>query len=188
MKRYKVIKNLLQLIKDNLLISNIGDVSKELFYAKDRPENFYMLGSMGLASSIGLGLSLSLKGKIFVLDGDGSVLMNLGSLTSIARYASGNLCLIIFDNKAYGSTGYQATATSGVTGLADLASASGIDNVKTAVNISSFCKYIKTFLNSDGLSVIIVPVEKDEGPYPLVGLKPVYIKNRFVKAILGDNK
>ena len=73
-----------------LLISNIGFPSRELHAAKDRPENFYMLGSMGLASSIGLGLALGLvqglpARRVIVLDGDGSVLMNLGTLATIAH-------------------------------------------------------------------------------------------------------
>ena len=98
--------------QDALLISNIGFPSRELFSVKDRPENFYMLGSMGLASSIGLGLALARpERKVMVLDGDGSVLMNLGTLATIAHYAPENYLLVILDNCCYGSTGSQPTCT-----------------------------------------------------------------------------
>ena len=82
-----------------LLICNIGYPSRELFSVSDRPENFYMLGSMGMASSIGLGLALARpERRVLVLDGDGSVLMNLGSLASIAHHGPENYLLVILDN------------------------------------------------------------------------------------------
>jgi len=79
--------------QDALLVCNIGFPSRELFSIKDRPENFYMLGSMGQASSIGLGLALAgSKRRVMVLDGDGSVLMNLGTLATIAHHAPRTIC------------------------------------------------------------------------------------------------
>ena len=109
-----------------LLISNIGFPSRELFAAKDRTENFYMLGSMGLASSIGLGLALARpERKVIVLDGDGSVLMNLGTLATIAHHAPENYLLVILDNCCYGSTGSQPTCTHLGTDLAALATGGG---------------------------------------------------------------
>ena len=114
-----------------LLISNIGFPSRELYAAKDRPENFYMLGSMGLASSIGLGLALGRpERRVIVLDGDGSVLMNLGTLATIAHYAPENYLLVILDNCCYGSTGSQPTCTHLGTDLAALALAAGVKYVK----------------------------------------------------------
>ena len=97
MKRRDVIH---EIIKYNgLIVSNLGFPSRELYDVSDSPRNFYMLGSMGLASSIGLGLAMSQKNKVYVIDGDGSVLMNLGSLVTIAHHAPDNYCLIIIDNK-----------------------------------------------------------------------------------------
>ena len=121
--------------KNAFLISNIGFPSRELFAAKDRKENFYMLGSMGLASSIGLGLALARHDrKVMVLDGDGSVLMNLGTLATIAHNAPENYLLVIFDNCCYGSTGSQPTCTHQGTDLAAMASAAGVSRVKTVYN------------------------------------------------------
>ncbi len=114
-----------------LLISNIGFPSRELFSVKDRPENFYMLGSMGLASSIGLGLALALpERKVMVLDGDGSVLMNMGTLATIAHHAPENYLLVILDNCCYGSTGSQPTCTHLGTDLFALAKAAGVKKVE----------------------------------------------------------
>ena len=123
-----------------LLVSNIGFPSRELYAAKDRPENFYMLGSMGLASSIGLGLALGLAQslparRVIVLDGDGSVLMNLGTLATIAHYAPENYLLVILDNCCYGSTGSQPTCTHLGTDLAALALAAGVQFVRKVDNL-----------------------------------------------------
>ncbi|MDM7934350.1 MAG: thiamine pyrophosphate-dependent enzyme, partial [Methanothrix sp.] len=113
-----------------LLICNLGLPSRELYSLGDRPENFYMLGSMGLASSIGLGLSLAMPGRrVMVLEGDGSLLMNLGSLATIANHAPENYLLVVLDNCCYGSTGCQPTCTQGRSDLADLARAAGVRHV-----------------------------------------------------------
>ena len=99
--------------REGLYVCNIGFPSRELYAAADRPKKIYMLGSMGLASSIGLGLALVRpERKVIVLDGDGSVLMNLGALATIAHNALENYLLIILDNCCYGSTGSQPTCTS----------------------------------------------------------------------------
>src|SRR5512137_2774142 len=113
-----------------LLVCNIGYPSRELFSVHDRPQNFYMLGSMGLASSIGLGLALARpERKVIVLDGDGSVLMNLGTLATIAHHAPENYLLVILDNCCYGSTGSQPTCTHLGTDLFALAKAAGVKKV-----------------------------------------------------------
>ncbi|MEE3490050.1 MAG: thiamine pyrophosphate-dependent enzyme, partial [Methanobrevibacter sp.] len=84
MARYDAIKDIMEDIEDELIICNIGFPSRELYEINDRPENFYMIGSMGLASSIGLGLALAKPHKhVVVIDGDGSLLMNMGSLVTV---------------------------------------------------------------------------------------------------------
>lgn len=108
MKRYEAIKIISNIFKKSKIISTIGITSKELYEIDDIKNNFYMLGSMGLASSFGFGVALStLKNNIVVLDGDGSILMNLGSLTTIGSYNLKNYLLIIFDNGVYETTGKQ---------------------------------------------------------------------------------
>ena len=128
MIRSDILKTIIPVISDKLVVSNIGLPSQELHMLDDQPTNFYMLGTMGLASSIGLGLALSKKETIIAIDGDGSVLTNLGTLT-IANNVANNFILLIIDNGSYGSTGDQPTYASGKTSLAKVAEACGCDNV-----------------------------------------------------------
>ena len=109
--RYDAIRIIAESVDDDIIISNLGFPSKELYTVKDRELNFYMLGSMGLASSIGLGLALTQKKHVYVIDGDGSLLMNPNALVSIGAYNPKNLTIIAIDNAAYGSTGNQETCT-----------------------------------------------------------------------------
>ena len=160
-----------------LLISNIGFPSRELYAAKNRPENFYMLGSMGLASSIGLGLALGLPDRrVIVLDGDGSVLMNLGTLATIAHYAPENYLLVILDNCCYGSTGSQPTCTHLGTDLAALALAAGVESVKKADNLDDLAKA----LTSRG--VVVAKVEPGNASVPVIDLSPEEIIERVMRS------
>ena len=161
-----------------LLISNIGFPSRELYAAKDRPENFYMLGSMGLTSSIGLGLALSLPARrVIVLDGDGSVLMNLGTLATIAHYAPENYLLVILDNCCYGSTGSQPTCTHLGTDLAALALAAGVKSVQEVDNLDDLP------LALVGQGVMVVKVEPGNASVPVIDLAPEEIIERFMRSI-----
>jgi len=160
-----------------LLISNIGFPSRELFSVRDRPENFYMLGSMGLASSIGLGLALARpERKVMVLDGDGSVLMNLGTLATIAHHAPENYLLVILDNCCYGSTGSQPTCTHLGTDLFALAKAAGVKNVDLVERAGTLAPAL---LSHD--IVIIVKVEPGNAPVPIISLSPKEIIDRFIR-------
>ena len=110
MARYEAIQDIMNQIDDEIVVCNIGFPSRELYEIDDRDKNFYMIGSMGLASSIGLGLALSKPDEdIVVIDGDGSLLMNMGSLVTIFATNPSNLTWIVIDNGAYGSTGNQDT-------------------------------------------------------------------------------
>lgn len=157
-----------------LLIGNIGYPSRELFAVHDRPENFYMLGSMGLASSIGLGLALAQpKKKVIVLDGDGSVLMNLGTLATVAHHAPENYLLVILDNCCYGSTGSQPTCTHLGTDLAALANAAGIKNVRKVEQPGDLAEALL------GKGVTVVKVEAGNASVPIISLSPEEIVERF---------
>lgn len=115
-------------LTDELVIGGIGLASYDLFLAGDRPENFYTWGAMGTPASIGLGLALAAPAKrVIVLDGDGSILMNLGTLCTIASKAPANLVHVVWNNHAYGITGGQQTALSDRrTDIAALGAAAGI--------------------------------------------------------------
>lgn len=158
-----------------LLISNIGYPSRELFSVKDRPENFYMLGSMGLASSIGLGLALARpERKVMVLDGDGSVLMNLGTLASIAHHAPCNYQLVILDNCCYGSTGSQPTCTNLGTDLAAMAKAAGIERVEQVDGADELAQAL-----TGDCTAIVAKVEEGNAAVPIISLMPEAILERF---------
>lgn len=157
-----------------LLVCNIGYPSRELFSVRDRPENFYMLGSMGLASSIGLGLALAQpKRKVIALDGDGSVLMNLGTLATIAHYAPENYLLVILDNCCYGSTGSQPTCTHLGTDLFALAKAAGVRDVK---KVDQADDLPEAFF---GWGVVIVKVDAGNAAVPIISLSVQEIIERF---------
>ena len=163
--------------QDALLISNIGFPSRELCAAKDRPENFYMLGSMGLASSIGLGLALGLPArKVIVLDGDGSVLMNLGTLATIAHYAPENYVLVILDNCCYGSTGSQPTCTHLGTDLSAIALAAGVRVVKKVDELGDLQ------LALTGQGVVVAKVDPGNADVPIINLAPEEIIERFMRS------
>jgi sulfopyruvate decarboxylase subunit beta len=160
-----------------LLISNIGFPSRELYAAKDRPENFYMLGSMGLASSIGLGLALARpERRVISLDGDGSVLMNLGTLATFAHHAPENYLLVILDNCCYGSTGSQPTCTHLGTDLAALAKAAGVKFVNEVDNFEDLAEALA------GQGVVVVKVEPGNASVPVIDLTPEEIIERFMRS------
>lgn len=180
MKRIEAISLAAQAARaqDALIICNIGYPSRELFSVDDRPENFYMLGSMGLASSIGLGLALAgaqagPKRKVMVLDGDGSVLMNLGTFATIAHYAPKNYLLVILDNCCYGSTGSQPTCTHLGTDLFALAKAAGVRDVK---KVDQADDLLDAFF---GWGVVIVKVDAGNAAVPIISLSVQEIIERF---------
>ena len=111
MTRYEAIEAAVPYLRGRTVVCNLGIPCKELCALCDQAGNFYMLGSMGLASSIGLGISLYNKSEVVVLDGDGSLLMNPNALCSISQQARENLTVIALDNGTYGSTGNQQTAS-----------------------------------------------------------------------------
>ncbi len=160
-----------------LLVGNIGIPCKELHQTCDIPNNFYMLGSMGLASSIGLGLALSLpERKVMAIDGDGSVLMNMGSLATIAWQAPDNYLLVIIDNGAYGSTGNQPTATSQGADLARVAEGAG--NLK--VYDTDTKEGLRKILQETDNGIIIVRTLPGNAGVPNIKMSPEEIIKRFM--------
>src|SRR5581483_3579049 len=129
MRRYEAFQEVMDAVTDEPVVCNLGHPSQELFVVRDRPQNFYMLGSMGLASSIAHGLALCHEGKVVALDGDASVTMNLGGFATIGHTRPKNLVQIIIDNGANGSTGFQPSFTAESLKLDQIARAAGIEKV-----------------------------------------------------------
>lgn len=179
MKRFQGIEDIVSYIENEIVVCNIGFPSRELYKIKDRVKNFYMIGSMGLASSIGLGIAMSTDETVIVFDGDGSILMNLGSLVTIYNQNPKNLILIVFDNGCYGSTGNQHTYAQN-TNLLDLAKSIGFDSYDYD-NIHDF----KDILNNKQDKPIFIHYKISPGnsDSPIIDLKPETIKKRFMEAI-----
>ena len=178
MARREAIIDIMNYIEDELVICNIGFPSRELYDIKDRDENFYMIGSMGLASSIGFGLALARPDKdVVIIDGDGSLLMNMGSLVTIFANNPHNLTWIVIDNGAYGSTGNQDTYAQ-VLDLAKIAKSVGFKNSFKFDDID-----LGEVIKSDEASFIVYETEPGNSSAPIIDLDPVEIKDRFMRAI-----
>ncbi len=147
-------------LQDKIVVTIMGAVAAELYSIGHRPNFFYLEHAMGLASSMGLGIALSMpQHKVIVLDGDGSLLMNLGTLSTMARYKPGNLLHIVFDNESLLSVGGFPTATATGTDLAGIARASGIPSVMEANTLESLSKSVRDALASNTLTTITSKVE-----------------------------
>lgn len=178
MARYEAIQKIMESIEEELVICNIGFPSRELYEIDDRPKNFYMIGSMGLASSIGFGLAMAKPHKdVVVIDGDGSLLMNMGSLVTIFANNPSNLTWIVIDNGAYGSTGNQDTYAQ-KTDLVDIAKAVGFKNSFDFTDIN-----LKDVIRSDDVSFIVYKTEPGNSDAPIIDLDPITIKERFMSSI-----
>ncbi len=184
-RRYELLEALSPILKNELVVCNIGFPSQELFGIGDSENYFYMLGSMGLASSIALGLSRTTDKKVIAIDGDGSVLMNLGTLATIANHAPANFILLIVDNEAYGSTGDQPTHTSKRTSLADMARGAGVECVHEVRELETVDK-LKQCLAADGPHVIVAKVAAGTPPVKPIPLSPGVIRDRFRAVVAGS--
>jgi sulfopyruvate decarboxylase subunit beta len=180
MKRMEAIELIARSAGDALIVSNIGYPSRELAAVCDRDENFYMLGSMGMASSIGLGLALARpERRVIALDGDGSILMNLGSLSTIACHGPDNYLLVILDNGVYGSTGAQPTPICARSDLASIARAAGVPLVEEARSLVELAEQLAKM----NMGVLVVKTELGNANVPIIEFAPAEILERFMAAV-----
>lgn len=183
--RYKAIECILKHMQSNdLAVSTTGMISRELFSLEDRPQNFYMIGSMGLASAVGLGIAIQAPHKrVFVLEGDGSALMSLGTLPLIASEEVPNLIHIILDNEAYESTGGQASISSRFN-LAETAVAAGYPIARCVGDIRALESALSEAKEGGLLSLILIKcaIAPIDG-IPRVSHAPAEIRDRFSAAV-----
>ena len=182
MIRSEIIKNLVPVLSNELVVCNIGLPSQEMHLFGDQPSNFYMLGTMGLSSSIGLGLALAQDKTVVAIDGDGSVLTNLGTLPTIANNVCDNFILLIIDNGSYGSTGDQPTYAGKKTSLAAVASACGCDNV-VECQAEEAVSVMEAAIASKQMTIIVCKCASGNIPVPVITLDPVVIRHRFMQSI-----
>ena len=182
MIRSEILRDIAPIIRDHLVVCNIGLPSQELHMIDDQPTNFYMLGTMGLSSSIGLGLALAQNKKVISIDGDGSVLTNFGTLSTIANNDAKNFILLIIDNGSYGSTGDQPTYAGKKTSLAAVAQACGCENVVDC-SAKDTAKTLKTALEGDQMTIIVSKCKSGNIKVPVITKDPVAIRDRFMGAV-----
>ena len=186
MIRAEILKAIIPVISDELVVSNIGLPSQELHMLDDQPTNFYMLGTMGLASSIGLGLALSQNETVIAIDGDGSVLTNFGTLPTIANNVANNFILLIIDNGSYGSTGDQPTYAGGKTSLAKVAEACGCDNV-IECRASETRDVLEAAIQGKKMTIIVSKCESGNISVPVIDIDPAVIRHRFMEEVKARN-
>lgn len=182
MIRSEILNEIAPILRDQLVVCNIGIPSQELHAIDDQPTNFYMLGTMGLASSIGLGLALAQDKTVISIDGDGSVLTNLGTLPTIANNVADNFILMIIDNGSYGSTGDQPTYTGKKTSLAGMARAAGCENVVEVMDVDTG-KALQDAIDGKKMTIMVVKCDSGNAKMPVITMDPVVIKDRFMKAV-----
>ena len=178
MIRKDAIKIASRVIADSPIISANGFISRDLFETDDKTTNFYMIGSMGLSSSIALGVALkNPRKRVYVFDGDGNILMNLGSLTTIGKLKQKNLIHLVFDNQSHASTGGQPSNTRNID-LYKIAKSSNYKAFKTNSK-ASLEKILRKIKNLDGPIMILIKITKGGKPGRRIIHSPVTIKKRF---------
>ena len=164
------------------IVSANGYESRDLFETSDKKSNFYMIGSMGLASSIGLGVAIkNPKKRVYVFDGDGNILMNLGSLSTIGALQQKNLVHIIFDNESHESTGGQPTHTTKID-IKNIAQSTRYRVFKTRSK-TGLQKILNKIQNISGPIMVIIKIEKSNKVSNRVNLNPINIRDRFMNHI-----
>jgi thiamine pyrophosphate-dependent acetolactate synthase large subunit-like protein len=183
LNRLQATHYIVQHVTDEPIIASLGNPKYDLFTAQDRPQNFYMWNSMGMASSMGLGLAMARpQQKVIVLDGDGALLMNLNSLPTAAARAPQNLIHVIWDNRQFETTGGQPTHTAFCTDLAKLAQGAGFEQVETVETQEAFEGTFSRALREPGpwIIIAIIDTERAAGRPPK---SPTYIKHRFMASL-----
>lgn len=188
MRRYDCLRAIAPHFGDELVVTNLGGVRHEWQVLRPHPGNYH-LQNLGLTSSMGLGLALALPHrKVVLFDGDGSLLLNLGSLATIANQHPNNLIHIVFDNGCYESSRGAPTATAGLADLAAIARGAGFANVISATTVDEFKEGFLQALKSADLWFILAKVEPGAAKVPPASLDSQENKYAFVRHIEKTEK
>lgn len=178
MRRLDALQAIYPQLQDTVVVTIMGAVAAELQSIGHRPNFFYLQHAMGLASAMGLGIALARPDRqVVVLDGDGSILMNLGGLTTLARYRPRNLVHVVFDNESLLSVGGFPTATSTGSDLAGIAAAAGVPRTGTVREIDAFTTAFATAMKAGELTTLVAKVEAVGPSGYVTGL--ALLENRF---------
>lgn len=186
MNRSDLTRRLVARLKRNeAVIGGIGNNNFDLWAAGQRPENFYMLGSMGLTAPIALGVALAQpQRRVFALEGDGSLLMQLGALGTIAAAGAKNLALVVFDNGMYQITGKQRSLTASTVDLVAMAKGAGLAQSAWVADEADFEAHVDRALDGDGPWLIAARID-GEKPAGVTERDPARIRQRFMAAMAG---
>jgi thiamine pyrophosphate-dependent acetolactate synthase large subunit-like protein len=186
MRRREAVQAVADFFKEGYIVACNGFISRELFNVKDASRNFYVLGSMGLPSAIGLGLSLARPDKkIVVITGDGNQLMSLGTLATIGKTSPKNFVEVLLDNECYETTGGQETSSS-TTKFHDLARSSGFRHSEYVDSLDGLVAVLGQYLNAEGPIFIHAKIDKEKTCSPRAQIDPCKMKNRFMRALIGS--
>lgn len=181
--RAQAIEALLTLLTDQPVVICNGWLAREVYKLADRPSHFYMVGAMGLAAAVGLGLALSKPSKtVVVFDGDGNLLMGLGTLATVGAIKPKNLIHVVFDNEVYGSSGNQPSYAQRVR-LDQMAKAAGYVNIERVREREDLVYEFKDMLGKEGPSFLLMKINELAEDVGRVPLEPPAITQRFMRAI-----
>jgi thiamine pyrophosphate-dependent acetolactate synthase large subunit-like protein len=183
MNRFALTQRLVaRLERDEAVVGGIGNTNFDLWMSGRRPQNFYMLGSMGLSIPIAFGVALAQPERhVVALEGDGSLLMQLGCLCTVAMQAPKNLTIVVWDNGMYQITGGQPTASAAATDLVAVARGCGLANSAWAADEDEFDRLVAAALRG-GPSVIAARVDEKPGT-GTTDRDPVQIRERFMRGL-----
>jgi len=172
-----------RLKRDEAVVGGIGNTNFDLWAAGRRPQNFYMLGSMGLAAPIALGVAIAQpERRVVALEGDGSILMQLGCLATIAMLRQRNLVIVVMDNGMYQVTGAQPTATAASADIVAIARGAGIEKSAWAADESDFEQLAARALAEDGPWLIAARID-DKPAEGQTERDPAQIRDRFMRGL-----
>jgi len=184
MNRAEITRRLVARLRhDEAVVAGIGNTNFDLWAAGQRPQNFYMLGSMGLAVPIALGVALAQPNRqVVALEGDGSILMQLGCLATIAALKPKNLTVVVMDNRQYQITGAQPTATAFAADVAAVARGAGIAGSAWAADEADFERLVDDALAAAAPSLIALRIDDKPGE-GTTDRDPVQIRERFMRGL-----
>jgi len=184
--RLEILKVAAPYLEGKIVVCNLGIPCKELYSVKHQKSNFYMLGSMGLASPVGLGISLFTKKDVVVIDGDGSLLMNTGALSTIAMAEPRNLSILAIDNGVHGSTGNQPTATSYCVDLDTVAEGLGFEKIYKAASKEEISSVLEGL--GEGPNFVHLVAKPGNAKVPNIPLTPVEIRQNVMEALKNNER
>ncbi|TDH64195.1 hypothetical protein E2C06_02285 [Dankookia rubra] len=184
MNRFDLMQRMVARLRhEEAVIGGIGHTNFDLWSAGHRPQNFYMLGSMGLAVPIALGVALAQpQRRVFALEGDGSILMQLGCLTTVATLRPRNLTILVMDNGSYQITGGQPTPAAGGADYVAIARGCGLANSVWAKDETDFERLVEESLVGEGPNLIGLKLD-DQKPPTQTERDPAQIRDRFMRGL-----